>query len=152
MTQYGVNRLFRWFICVFASVTFFSALSYGQWSRDPKVNTPVSVALRDQTVPKIVSDGTGGAIILWEDKRDSSTQGINLYAQRLNSRGVPQWTGNGIFVTRATGNQTLARLVSDSPGGAIVVWQDSRSGNTDIYAQHISSDSTKSWGANGIPI
>ncbi|MBI3365901.1 MAG: T9SS type A sorting domain-containing protein [Ignavibacteriae bacterium] len=152
MTHFGTGQLFQRFIHIFTLLVFFCTLTYGQWSRDSKVNTPVSTTRNNQTLPKIVSDGASGAIVLWQDTRDSSTLGINLYAQRLNSRGVVQWTNNGIFVTRATGNQLSARLVSDGRGGAIVVWQDTRNGNTDIYAQHISSDSTKLWTANGIPI
>ena len=128
------------------------APAQGQWSRNPAVNTPVSTARANQTGPVIVSDGASGAIITWQDTRDSATRGIDLYAQRLNSRGIGQWTANGIVISRSTGNQTAQNAVPDGRGGYIVVWQDTRNGNSDIYAQHIGSDSTKLWTGNGTPI
>src|SRR5262249_35778865 len=45
--------------------------------------------------PSVVTDGAGGAIVFWEDARDTST-GIaeDIYAQRVNANGVPQWRHN----------------------------------------------------------
>ena len=43
--------------------------------------------------PVIVSDGSGGAIIAWQSYRGSAT--ADIYAQRVNSSGVVQWTLNG---------------------------------------------------------
>ena len=43
----------------------------------------------DQTEPQIVSDGSGGAIVVWEDKRDGSAR--DIYAQRVDGYGNPLW-------------------------------------------------------------
>jgi hypothetical protein len=40
-------------------------------------------------------------------------------------------------VCTASGNQLLPTTVSDAAGGAIVTWNDSRVGNSDIYAQRV---------------
>jgi hypothetical protein len=123
-----------------------------QWSRDPRVNTLVTGANRNQTVPKIISDGSSGSITIWQDARDSATNGIDLYAQHVNSRGIIQWTANGVIISKSSGNQISPAIVGDGRGGAIIVWQDGRNGNSDIYAQHISADSSKLWTLNGTPV
>ena len=38
-----------------------------QWVDNPAINTPVSIALWAQQSPAMVSDGAGGAIIVWSD-------------------------------------------------------------------------------------
>ena len=52
----------------------------------------------------------------------------------------------GVALCTATGNQLwpthTSTITSDSTGGAIVTWEDNRSGNSDIYAQRISADGT----------
>ena len=40
-------------------------------------------------------------------------------------------------MSRAAGAQFLPRIVSDVAGGAIATWRDNRSGNWDVYAQHV---------------
>src|SRR5204863_234844 len=44
---------------------------------------------------------------------------------------------NGRALCTAVSNQIFPTIVSDGVGGAIVTWYDSRSGNYDIYAQHV---------------
>jgi hypothetical protein len=49
-----------------------------------------------------------------------------------------EWSLNGAAVCSATGGRGDPRIVSDGSGGAIVTWDDYRSGaNGDIYAQHM---------------
>ena len=100
---------------------------------------------------KIISDGSGGAIITWEDYRTGWNP--DIYAQRVNSAGTPQWTAGGVAISTATGQQANPQLVSDGSGGAIITWNDSRSGTSlDIYAQRVNSAGTMQWTANGVAI
>ena len=92
-----------------------------------------------QSTPEIVSDGSSGAIITWLDARAGFTN-YDVYGQRLNSSGSPQWNANGLAICTATGNQLNHVLVSDGAGGAISQWQDSRDGQNDIYAQHLADN------------
>src|SRR5262249_52712043 len=39
--------------------------------------------------PTIVADGSGGAVITWENYRISS---YDIYVQLVNASGIPQWT------------------------------------------------------------
>src|SRR5262249_53216042 len=97
----------------------------------------------DSELPVIVSDGTSSATISWQDHRNGMD--YDIYAQRVNPAGVPQWTANGIALSSAPADQAYPRIVSDGTGGAIVAWQDSRNKpdvgtNDDIYAQRVTSD------------
>lgn len=101
-----------------------------------------------QQFPRLISDGTGGgSIVAWEDQRNGS---YDVYAQRMSSGGTPQWTANGIGVVTASQDQFDIALVSDVAGGALIAWADFRSGDLDIYAQHLTSAGDILWGDNGV--
>jgi hypothetical protein len=102
-----------------------------------------------QDRPKIISDGAGGAIVAWYDWRNGSN---DIYAQRVDISGAIQWTADGEALCTAAGNQSDPRLVSDGAGGAIVTWQDSRSGIVDIYAQRVNASGDVQWTTDGEPI
>jgi len=119
-----------------------------QWTANGE---PVCTAAQTQQAPYLVSDGSGGAIIAWYDYRD--TVDYHIYAQRLNGSGAAQWTTDGVAVCTAAGGQTNQRLVADESGGAIIVWQDFRSGSSeDVYAQRIDSNGNLKLATNGIPV
>ena len=80
------------------------------------------------TYPTIVSDGAGGAIVTWQDCRSGTD--CDIYAQRISAAGAVQWTANGVALCTATGDQDDPTIVSDGAGGAIVTWEDYRSGTT----------------------
>jgi hypothetical protein len=95
----------------------------------------ICAASGNQANPEIVSDGASGAIITWIDYRTEN----DIYAQRINAAGSAQWTTDGIAVCTEANDQDDVRIVSDGSGGAIVTWEDVRSGSFyDIYAQRIS--------------
>ncbi|CAN5525632.1 hypothetical protein BH10BAC5_BH10BAC5_27930 [soil metagenome] len=105
----------------------------------------------DQTDPQIVSDGVGGAIIAWADKRTGITS--DIYAQRVNSTGAVQWTATGVIICTAAGDQIKPQIISDGNSGAYFVWEDHRNaGNSDIYAQRIASNAALNWAATGFAI
>ncbi len=134
-------------------LSFFFNAAFAQWSTDPKVNNPVCTAPLDQLYPKIVSDGSGGAIITWDDIRNTNTD-ANIYAQRINSAGILQWTIDGVTICNTIKNQYLPAIAADGAGGAIIAWDDKRDSSlvSDIYAQRIDASGLVQWTANGIPI
>ena len=98
---------------------------------------------------KIVADGAGGVYVAWSDGRDAV---FDLYMQRINAAGVPQWTVNGMVVCNAPGWQYLDGLTRDASGGPYLVWDDQRSGQVDIYAHHFNSSGVPQWAANGVAV
>jgi hypothetical protein len=105
---------------------------------------PVSQATNNQWNPQIVSDGGSGAIIGWQDRRNSTYDLV--FAQRIDSNGARQWPDNGQPVAAVEANQYYPRMVSDGAGGAVFVWQDNRGGfSYDIYAQRLSGAGQFLW-------
>ena len=119
-----------------------------QWTAN---GVAICTSTGDKGFPELVSDGSGGAIITWSDSRNPS-QAYDIYAQRINSSGTVQWTADGVLVCTASINQFSPAIVSDGSGGAIMAWEDNRSGNYDIYAERINSSGVSQWTANGVAI
>jgi hypothetical protein len=121
-----------------------------QWTADAAL---VCSAIGVKTRSALVSDGSGGAVIAWEDERNGG-HGHDIYMQRLNSGGAPLWTADGVAVCTATGDQQRAVLAPDGSGGAVVSWQDMRFGSlTDqiaVYSQKVDMDGSALWAADGI--
>lgn len=121
-----------------------------QWQTD---GVPISTVadLNASDVPVIVEDGAGGAIIAWLDRRSGAHN--DVYAQRVNAGGVVQWTDNGVAVCPIVSEHRSPKIVSDGANGAIVIWNDFRSGTSrDVYAQRLDGDGVPQWAANGVPV
>ena len=113
------------------------------------VNEPVCSALYDQFPPVAVPDGGGGMIVVWSDFRAGEQ---DIYAQKLDAAGVPQWATDGVPICKVTGAQSSPQVLSDGAGGAFVVWEDARAGTTNlnIYAQRVSVLGVNLWGNGGV--
>jgi len=112
---------------------------------------PLCTAPKKQWFPFVLKDGGGGAFIAWPDQRDSASNGFDVYAQRLDASGVPQWTQNGMPVCTFPGDQANPHMASDGAGGVIIAWQDLRSWtNFDIYAQRLGPSGVPLWTAGGV--
>lgn len=116
----------------------------------PPNGVPLCTATNVQQWPSITTDGVGGAIVTWYDKRGVTD--LDIYVQRVNNQGLPQWTLNGVAVCVASGDQMNPVIVSDNAGGAILAWQDERDGNLDIYTQRVNANGVLLWTANGVAL
>jgi len=125
--------------------------SFSQWNSNPAINTPVCVAPYTQKSIDMVTDTKGGAIIAWSDSR-ADTNNPNIYVQRMNSAGIPLWTANGITLFPNSFKQSSLASTADGSGGAIIVWDDWRNGNKDVFAQKIDSGGNIKWTASGVPV
>jgi len=123
----------------------------GAWPDDPAVNLPICIADGTQEHPRIATDGASGAIIVWQDISSLSS---DIYAQRVDARGVVRWTKDGVAICLEKGEQWHPRLVYDGAGGAIIAWWDKRVGYSemDIYAQRVNGDGEIQWQPGGVPI
>ncbi|MEO7445723.1 MAG: hypothetical protein ABIT96_10140 [Ferruginibacter sp.] len=97
-------------------------------------------------------DGSGNVILVFNDGRNDigSYTNYDIYAQKVNSNGVPQWAANGIAVCTAAENQFTIGRASDGAGG-VVVSINYESLNR-IYAQKITSAGAAAWTLNGVPV
>ena len=76
----------------------------------------------------------------------------DIFLQKVNSDGIIQWMEGGVPVCTAINEQVWPQICSDGNGGVIMVWEDWREGNGDIYAQRVDSSGTILWDNNGIVI
>jgi len=109
---------------------------------------PICTTIHYQGEPRIISDGFGGAIIVWQDRRNAdSGNGSDLYAQRVDGSGNALWAADGVSVISVPGDQDLPVLVGDGDGGVYVAWRhkDFALDNSDVYAQHLNSSGEKLW-------
>ncbi len=109
-----------------------------RWQNDGAIIVATS---QEQTQPQIIPDGDGGLICVWNDERNSGT---NIVAQRLDKNGKALWEANGIFITPEGGTKAHPAILTspNNPRENFVVWEDSRRGNEDIFAQLLNSDGT----------
>jgi hypothetical protein len=98
----------------------------------------------DQGAVRIVSDGTGGAIVAWEDRRYSDRR---VYAQRADGSANPYWTEGGIQIS-GSGNYRLLEMVTDGENGAILIWL----AGSDLYAQRIDDTGAVQWSSGGVHV
>jgi pimeloyl-ACP methyl ester carboxylesterase len=122
------------------------------WTTD---GVPICTAEGQQAVSLLISDGSGGAIITWNDCRINES---DVYVQRVDSGGNILWQQDGVPICTAEKAQWDPKMVSDDHGGAIIAWEDWRSGtgetleDADIYAQRVDSNGNVLWQQNGVPI
>lgn len=97
----------------------------------------------------VVSDGTGGAIAAWTDRRGGNRA---IFAQRVDRSGDPLWDESGVAVCTSGADHFEPHLVSDGSGGAIVAWKDDRGATVKIYAQRVSGAGDVRWHPGGVAL
>jgi hypothetical protein len=150
------------------------------WSEDGYdiLMTTTPVATGRQTNPQMVfvpgrvyQSGPGGThgytytsagghvCIAWEDTRNGSTAGRDIYIQSLDVWGNRLWNPIGTPVSTADGDQqAIAMTISDDAAAVVgsnlypgvyrdifIAWQDRRDGIWKRYAQRISRDGDLRW-------
>ena len=109
---------------------------------------PVCTTTDSENNPQVASDGAHGAIVAFS--RLVSSQYFT-FANRVNAAGTVLWAAEGVPLCTATGGQLSIKMVGGGAGGAIVTWQDYRSGSH-IYAQLVDTTGAVLWGATGAAV
>jgi hypothetical protein len=103
-----------------------------------------------QNVPSLVSDGQGGAVVVWEDWQGGLPSQSNVYAQRIDADGNLKWGNSGKTASTAGGYRNQPSLVSDGSGGAVVAWHEEN--GSDVYGQKLDAAGSRQWGNSGKPL
>lgn len=122
-----------------------SSLSVAQWTNSSVIGVPVTLTQASTGSRQSISDGSGGAIMCWQDYRSGNWR---IYAQKVDSDGVCQWTANGVIISLLDGNHNFPQLTGDGHGGAIITWSSSGA----IHAQRINSLGSILWSSNGVTV
>lgn len=135
-------------LAAIGTVATFSGLCHAQWTDNPAANSPLVTASGEQVQPKVVATDDGGAYISWFDNR---TGGYDVYMQRINAAGAPQWAADGIMIADRSFSSTQDYdLAVDSDGYAVVAFRDDRFGGIVVTASRVAPDGTQVWGPNGV--
>ena len=100
---------------------------------------PVSGGAGDQLNQEMISTADGGVALVWLDRRNSSVP--DVYAQRLDGLGAPQWSGDVALATQPTLETDLAPALTAN-GTVAFAWRDTRSGSGDVFARFVSPAGT----------
>jgi hypothetical protein len=141
-----MKRIICSIVATIASSLLTASIVHAQWRQGGAV---VSAAPNDQNQCVATADGLGGAIVTWYDTRNGTS---SIYARKIDRYGVPQWTTDGVAICTATNIQDLPQIASDGAGGAIITWEDKRSGAFDIYAQRVNASGVVQWTPNGVGV
>ena len=108
-------------------------------------------------MPAAVSDGLGGAYVIWADARDLGHVHEQLYAQRLGQDGSRLWAATGVSVAPSPGRQLYPVAISDfrfptfpNLPGVIVTWHDATDATFSAYAQRLTPDGSRLWSNSGV--
>jgi hypothetical protein len=81
--------------------------------------------------PTLSTNPSGAFVVGWMDKRNLN---YDIYARTIRSDGSPQQGSDFTINDDSSGaNQKFPKVATKSDGGFMVVWEDLRSGNSDIY-------------------
>ncbi|MPR35667.1 immunoglobulin domain-containing protein [Salmonirosea aquatica] len=125
--------------------------------------TPVSTAVNEQQESAITSDGTGGYVMAWRDRRKGtgSADSSDIYVQRFDGNGNMLWATNGIPACTAPNVQQLPKVVlcktSTNQPRIMVVWQDYRAKvgtttYTKIFCQAFDLNGNPQYATNGVEV
>ena len=119
---------------------------YADWLAD---GVDIATESYHEVAIDIVPDGAGGAILLFGDQREGAP---GMYAQKLNQYGYSMWLWSGVPICTGVNGPENPQTIPDGSGGAVIAWQDWRSGQTDLYAQRIDANGDALWTGNGVAI
>jgi predicted lipoprotein with Yx(FWY)xxD motif len=113
------------------------ALNKDGKKRWANIGVPLCMSAADQINPNICSDNGNGAIIAWQHGIGNQ---FDIRAQHIDSMGNIYWANNGSVVSDADSSQLGPKNISDGNGGSVMVWEDYRNTNMDIYCNKINAD------------
>lgn len=117
----------------------------------PESGETVIRADGEQKNPVIASLGVvsvKGALVAWQDERNGND---DIYAQSFTETRSKRWSED-FAVAKVAGAQSNPIMVSSESQTNVIVWQDERNGDKDIYGQRIlamSAAPSIEWDENG---
>ncbi len=101
----------------------------------------------------LARDGADGVFVTWSDHRDSGTNWLNFYAQRIDPSGNLLWGTSGLEVAASAFDEWPGPAVEDGTGGAIVFWRhDLNRTDYQARAQRLRPSGAKVWPDSGVVV
>jgi len=113
--------------------------------------TPLTSGGGTQVNPALCPDGSGGAVVVWEERRETDA-GIRALRITASAEPAAGWPAAGLAVATGPGSQRWPVLIPDGLGGVIVAWSDASADRGNIRVQHATASGTLAWAANGVAL
>jgi hypothetical protein len=134
-----------------------SQVATAQWKPNDVNPVAVSAAANFQYAVLYSIDDSGNSFYVWGDYRSGNSE---LYAQKLDSKGNPQWTKDGLRIGKILDKSTIIytpKLIKpDGKGGAYILWHRlidvNKTERRNLYAQYVSSDGKNQWVEDGVKV
>lgn len=122
-----------------------------QWSTNPAVNNTICNLSGEQAIPKVATCANGDTYIGFFSNEAGN---YNVRLQRLDVQGNLMWAANGILISQHPQESWLTDwdMTCDVANHCILVFNDIRTGNTNIVGYRISPAGAFVWGTNGIQL
>lgn len=146
----------KYTLSILLSIFMFHS-GFAQWKSSETTPSMVSAAPDFQYAVLYSIDDEGNSFYIWADYRDNL---IDLYAQKLDAKGTPQWTKDGLRIGRILDKNTFIytpKLIKpDSKGGAYILWHRcidvNKTDRRNLYVQYVSSEGKTQWAADGVKV
>ncbi len=102
------------------------------------LDTPIllSRGANGQTAPAVAYDGTQH-LVAWEDDRNGSDAGVDLYAIRIGASGAP--IEPSAFPLTSAPSWQMGPTLASHGSGFMAAWLDARHGSGELFAARVSS-------------
>lgn len=95
----------------------------------------------DQSISSLYTAPDGVTLVVWDDRRNGL--GGDIFGQFLNPDGSLRGSNFQVNDDGRVGNQYEPDVSGDDSGRFVVVWEDGRNSNWDIFFQRFKSDGTR---------
>jgi hypothetical protein len=120
-----------------------------RWTQD---GIPIAVDALFDIYPRAVSDGRGGAVVVWWTETLANTS-FAIRAQRIDSTGALRWAPGGVIVdSYLNAGSKDYDIASDGEGGVIIASQVYPVNPPEAFAQRVDSTGALRWGLHGVPL
>jgi len=138
-------------VVLFGILVAVSLSVFAQWSANPLENLLISGASGEAVLPKVATHPSGYSYIGYFV---NETGNYDVRLQKLDVYGNKLWGENGLLVSNNTSMSWLTDwdMEVDPDTCAILVFQDIRNGNNNVYAYRVSPSGEMLWGENGVSL
>jgi hypothetical protein len=110
----------------------------------------VEAFILEQVTLAMVGDASGGVIVVWDAKQDSSWD-VRAHHVLSNGQLDHAWPTGGRILCASAAAQRRPVIITDGAHGAIVAWEEKRGDANGVYAQHLQASGARdpAWPSEG---
>jgi len=117
------------------------------------VEPPPGIASSRHSDPVAVSDGAGGAVVVWTRGFETGSTPAPQLIQRIGPDGSLAFDIEGVRVSLGTNRQFFANVqTDDATGDLLIVWRDGQQEQMTLNAQRMTVEGERLWGDLGVVV